>query len=270
MLLLQYKNSSRRFFYWLQDVDGSKDADVVSEMNELLNKQNSAGGDGENSAGDASGGASSQDAPSLGGGGTDATMADASGVSSPSSALSTSALTGALNPATGSSQDGPAGDVGSTPAPALDFLGGAAAAPSASQEGGGKAALTLESLQGALGNLGGVLSTSRVKPTSLQSILNSRAVVSSGILDDPSVSSGLLPLLPAGQQTPELLLKNIRSPQLSQAIITLSSSLLTSPETFDAILANFKLQENDKVREKKGQGQNVIAFLEAVIAKHMK
>ena len=36
-MLLQFKGSDRRFFFWLQDKDGEKDTELIGKMNDILN-----------------------------------------------------------------------------------------------------------------------------------------------------------------------------------------------------------------------------------------
>ncbi|DBA03106.1 TPA: hypothetical protein N0F65_003353 [Lagenidium giganteum] len=45
VLLLQYKNSSRRFFFWMQHKDSSRDDELVKKVNDCMNNANQAGSD---------------------------------------------------------------------------------------------------------------------------------------------------------------------------------------------------------------------------------
>ncbi|TYZ53522.1 hypothetical protein PybrP1_008983 [[Pythium] brassicae (nom. inval.)] len=47
VLLLQYKNSSRRFFFWMQNKDSTRDDELVKKVNDCMNNaaQSSAGGE---------------------------------------------------------------------------------------------------------------------------------------------------------------------------------------------------------------------------------
>ncbi|CCI10301.1 unnamed protein product [Albugo candida] len=47
--LLQYKNSSRRFFYWMQNKDALRDSEVTKRLNDAMN--NSVSGQGNNEGG---------------------------------------------------------------------------------------------------------------------------------------------------------------------------------------------------------------------------
>ncbi|KAJ0407388.1 hypothetical protein ATCC90586_000095 [Pythium insidiosum] len=52
--LLQYKNSSRRFFFWMQHKDASRDEELVKKVNDYMNNAQPAGGDaGRSGAGGA-------------------------------------------------------------------------------------------------------------------------------------------------------------------------------------------------------------------------
>lgn len=79
----------------------------------------------------------------------------------------------------------------------------------------------------------------RVQHPSLQDVLNPEAVIATGILQDPTVQSELLPMLPEDQQTPQFLETAIRSPQLRQALGALNESL--HGEQYSTILTNFGL-----------------------------
>jgi hypothetical protein len=194
-LLFQYKSSDRRFFYWLQDLDGEKDDENVKEVNKLINEP--AGVPAAAAAAIDTG-----ESPA-----TTSTAVDTSvEASNASNALTADALASILNgaqtPAAGSAA---AAAPSTTPAAVpIDFFaapgatpapGGAAATPAAPSKG-----LTLESLQGALGNL-----ANQPTPVPLTEVLEPGSVIETGILEDEDVVAKLLPLLPEGQQTKESL-----------------------------------------------------------------
>ena len=197
-MLFQYKNSDRRFFYWLQDLDGEKDDENVKEFNKFINEP--AGASASDAAATADSAAADESTST-------STAVDTSvEASNASNALTADALASILNgaqtPAAGSAAAAPS----ATPAAAvpIDFFaapgatpapGGAAATPAAPSKG-----LTLESLQGALGNL-----ASQPTPVPLTEVLEPGSVLETGILNDNDVVAKLLPLLPEGQQTKEAL-----------------------------------------------------------------
>ncbi|KAF1319390.1 Proteasomal ubiquitin receptor adrm1-like protein, partial [Globisporangium splendens] len=53
VFLLQYKNSSRRFFFWMQNKDSSRDDELVKKVNDCMNnvQQSTSGNDGGRGAG---------------------------------------------------------------------------------------------------------------------------------------------------------------------------------------------------------------------------
>ena len=74
----------------------------------------------------------------------------------------------------------------------------------------------------------------------------------------------LLPLLPAGQQTEEQLIDNLRSPQVRQALGSLQSAI--AGDSFNSVLANFQLDTSSaRVQEAMNSGNMILAFLESVI-----
>jgi len=188
-------------------------------------------------------------------------------VSNTSSALTADALASILNGAQTPAATASSSPVATPAAPVpIDFFaapgatpsaGGAAVTPAAPSKG-----LTLESLQGALGNLAN-------QPTQvpLTEVLEPGNVIETGILDDDEACGKLLPLLPAGQQTKEFLAENIRSPQVRQALASLQSAV--AGDSFNSVIANFDLDtSSEEVREAMNRGDGVAAFLEAIVKKH--
>ena len=65
-------------------------------------------------------------------------------------------------------------------------------------------------------------------------------------LEDPDVVAKLVALIPEGQQTKEMLVENLRSPQVRQALGSVQSSIAS----FNDALANFQLDAtSEKVQE---------------------
>ncbi|TMW67672.1 hypothetical protein Poli38472_011292 [Pythium oligandrum] len=53
--LLQYKNSSRRFFFWMQHKDSSRDEELANKLNDFMNNASASAGGSESSRGGAAG-----------------------------------------------------------------------------------------------------------------------------------------------------------------------------------------------------------------------
>lgn len=112
--LLQYRNSSRRFFYWMQEPDASKDGEVADKLNRLLRDP---GADISDAA--AEGGASAAAAGSAGTeGGSDAAAAAAAAgidVQDVSSILQNMMGGGAASRGEGGTSAAEGGDAGAAP-----------------------------------------------------------------------------------------------------------------------------------------------------------
>jgi len=143
--------------------------------------------------------------------------------------------------------------------PANPTVSATPAAPVKTAAGGG---LSLDMLQGALTGLaqGGA----GAAQTPLTDTVTADGVLETQILEDPDVVAKLVALLPAGQQTKEMLVENLRSPQVRQALGSLQSAI--AGDSFNDVLANFQLDTtSEKVQEAMRQGNMILAFLESVM-----
>ena len=86
-------------------------------------------------------------------------------------------------------------------------------------------------------------------------------MLSSGILEDATVRRALVELLPAGQMDEASLEANLRSPQLQQAMGTLTGALAS--ENYNSVFANLGVDPAGG-SEHLLRGDVVRAFLEAL------
>lgn len=100
-------------------------------------------------------------------------------------------------------------------------------------------------------------------PVSLAHVLTPEAILGSGILDDPAVAHELAQQLPEGQQAEHFLEENIRSPQLRQALGTLTDVLQS--DNYNSVLANLGVNPEPGAAQL-AQGDPVGAFLTSVQA----
>ena len=103
----------------------------------------------------------------------------------------------------------------------------------------------------------------QVQPTRLEETVTGERVVESGILEIPEVRDALVALLPPGQQSPEFLEANIRSPQLRQAMQSLTAALNSSD--YYSVFANLGV-DAAAGQEHIARGDMVRAFLTAIQA----
>ena len=186
---------------------------------------------------------------------------------------------------------------GAMPSGERDARGGgasAAASSSSSATTGGGGGLTLADLRGAMAGLATaspVLGASAASSSSssraaaaaaasssppgppLSELASADVVDASGILDDPSVVSRLIALLPEGQQTEAALRESLRSPQVAQCLRRLTSALAGDDDDdedgrggggFNSIIANFRLNPEDGAVAM-AAGNPVEAFLNCLL-----
>lgn len=141
-------------------------------------------------------------------------------------------------------------------------------APAASTTGGG---LTLADLQGAMAGLathspaGSTTTTAEIPGPPLNELATSDFIDESGILENPDTVARLTEFLPEGQRTPEMLRENLRSPQVQQALQSLTMALSGDAESYHSIIANFQLEPQDGAAAL-ASGNPIQAFLDCVIA----
>lgn len=100
-------------------------------------------------------------------------------------------------------------------------------------------------------------------PLELQDIVQADAVLASNLLDDDATVASLIGQLPEGQQTREGLETALRSPQLREAMRSLSRAL--QGEDYNTIMANFGLSPQAGMAALM-RGEAVQAFVDAVHA----
>jgi len=201
-------NASRRFFFWMQDKDDSKDEENMKAVNSHLNRTGDAGGDG--------------DVPGLPPGATPEQAAmmqmmlgqgvggAASGAASGDGGASTASAPGQVSLADLQSVMASLGMPPASGAAGAPAAAAPAAAPTAASPAG---ALTAADLQAAMMGI----SAGARRGTPLELVLSADDLLSSGVLDDPAVQARLMPLLPEEQRNPSELRSLVRSPQFQQA-----------------------------------------------------
>ncbi|OQS00709.1 proteasomal ubiquitin receptor ADRM1-like protein [Achlya hypogyna] len=275
--VLQYKGSSRRFFFWMQNKDGTKDADQAKKVDELMNTPHTAA----TSSGPTRRGAETN-APldhnaimqmlgALGGGSDDGHGSSAVQMAELQQILQHMGMppassTGASgNPSTASAVSSPAPsavptspheeddedddeDVNMEDMTEEELLRLAIeesmrdvqddSTPDAEvPPPAASPAIQLADLQRAMAAALNVQPPTASRPVSITRLLQQPAVVN--VLQDPLVQAQLLPLLPETLQTPEELVATAHTPQLRQCVGALSHALNSS--NFNGILSNFGL-----------------------------
>ncbi|ESO99163.1 hypothetical protein LOTGIDRAFT_207827 [Lottia gigantea] len=272
--LLKFKNSARKYFFWLQEPKSDKDEENCRKVNDFLNHPPTPGSNrGTGSSGipsDLSGlgdtelqnvlsGMSQQQLMQLLGGGLGMGGGGAGGLSSllgrPSSAQST-----ASEPAgrTSSSRTTTTGDT--TPTTSRPATATAATTQSST------ATTDSARQQIQLSDLQNILSTINVPPTEekerldLTQALNPESMVP--ILANPEIQAQLVPHLPEGESLPktEAELRNtISSPQFQQALSSFSAALQSGE--LGSLMNQFGL--GDDVANAAAQG-DMEAFVKAM------
>jgi 26S proteasome regulatory subunit N13 len=256
--------------YWMQDVDESKDDEVVASVNQYLSDPDSAAPVGSSSGTGAGG---------TGAGAMDTDNAD--GVASPGGASGSAGANNAQVDALSSILEN-LGMPQST-AESLAASGAASGVGSGSATGAGAGAtpgdaaaaanrtLTLADLQGAMAGIQSTTAGSSAGGASapaLSEIVTPAAITL--LLDNDGVQNRLMELLPEEQRNATSLQENLRSPQVLQTLRSLTSALLPDDDGnmdgFYSVLANFSLDPAD------GQAAMVAnnpiqAFLDCVLRK---
>ncbi|XP_050407502.1 proteasomal ubiquitin receptor ADRM1-B [Patella vulgata] len=242
--LLKFKNSSRKYFYWLQEPKTEKDEDNCRKVNDFLNhppapgSNRSAGGSGGlpsdlSGLGDSElqnvlSGMSQQQLMQLLGGGLGLGGGGSGGLSSllgrPSSSQSTTSEPGVrLSSSRSSTTAGETTPTTTRPATA-------AALPSPATTSADNNSSARQQIQ--LSDLQNILSSINVPPTEerdrvdLSQALNPESMIP--ILANPDIQRQLVPYLPEGETLPKTegeLRNTISSPQFQQALSSFSSAL---------------------------------------------
>lgn len=260
--MLQFtSNTSRRYFFWLQDKNDANDEEKVRKINEAMNNPQAveaAGGDGDQAAmmqsllaglGGAGAGSGSD---MMGGGAMSSTTTPASGPATTSTAPASSA------PASGAGNRVQMADLASVLANLPPAPSGAEAA-----DGGTGGAISGAALQSAMMGLAQAQASARQPVIPLQETILAEDVEATGILEDPAVQQELIALLPEGQRSPADLADNLHSPQFQQTLSSLTGALQT--ENFNSIFANFNLDAAAGA-DALARGNGVEAFLTAIEA----
>ncbi|KAF9920975.1 hypothetical protein FBU30_009053 [Linnemannia zychae] len=180
VVMLQFKSSSQKLFYWLQEASTSRDQIIIQTVNSLIHSQE----DEEEYLDD------------------DAAMEDVE--VSASDAASSIAPSAAFAPA----------------APATSTANPTATAPAG---GSSLTAQQMDQLRHLLGGLQGPQAVQRSN-LRLDHILTPGAVAP--LLNNPEICAALFPHLPeSSERTPEEIQAIVRSPQFSQALVSLSTAL---------------------------------------------
>ncbi|CAM9883290.1 unnamed protein product [Chrysoparadoxa australica] len=288
--LLELKGSGRRLFYWMQDKDSSQDEENCSKINKVANDPASAdtmaaagavpaaaapGNDGLAGMLRALGNGSGADGGSGGDSGGDAQInaQDLSSILqnmgfSPQQPQQDQAPTGGSSEST--TAPAPTAADSSTAAAASASTAPAATPAStgspAITTGGTPGQLTTADLQRAMMDLatGGMQQQQPRALAALYAYAASHLCLSPGIFDDPSVVEALTPLLPESQQSEAELRETMRSPQLQQALASLTQALQS--DNFNSIMSNFGLvASNPASQGAMASGDGVRALVEALI-----
>ena len=271
--LLQFGNSDRRFFYWMQDkFEEGKDEDNCVKVNmymadateaakaageEVLPTEDSTTEDATTTAEIAVATPAANNTTTtttggdlnmsgLGGGGLDnaALMQVMQGLGSTDSNNTNTNTTTPSQPPQGQvdalsnileNLGMPQPGNATTPAPPTN------ASNSNVPTGGGT--LTLADLQGAMAGLATTSPTtvSVADGPPLSEVASSESVMESGILNDEAVKAKLIQLLPEEQRSEQYLEENLRSPQVSQCLKQLTATLSEDHDSLSSVLANFQL-----------------------------
>jgi len=208
-------NSSRHFFYWMQEADAEKDREILTKVTAKL---------------------AASPAPVV-----SETM---DGTRTPAAPIVGASGSGNLSVA--------------TPATTSATAGSSAVVVAAPASSSGR--LTLADLRGAMASLGAPREP--VGPP-LVDLATSENISASGILDDPAVRRRLTEALPEGQRGDAELEEHLRSPQVRQALRTLTS--LVAGDSFNSVIANFQLNAADGASAM-AAGNPIRAFLDCVVA----
>jgi len=258
--LLQFgRATDRRFFFWLQDIDNSKDAELARKIADYVKNPGRAsspasGGDHNSGGVEGPNPIPDENAALLNAMGLDSSVsADA-----PTSSSGGDALSNILN------------NLSSTaPAPVVSSGGDNAASTSTGTTG--QNTITLADLQGAMASLatqspvgssGAAGSSGPKAGPPLDAFASTNIVEESGILEDEAVRTRLMELLPDGQQTEDGLRENLTSPQVRATLRSLTQAVAS--DSFNSVLANFQLQPEDGALSLM-MGNPIQAFLDCLL-----
>jgi len=208
--LLEFKTSTRKFFYWMQDKSSEKDEENCQLVNKYINNPNSG---------------NTQETGSGTGGGT----------------INSQQLYNILNrtrpqaPRTGSTTS----ETNETPPQTTSNQGTGTSSNQGTGTGTSQNTLNLTHLKS-------LLERHSTKPTgpTLKDILDVREIQNSEILQDNEVMDRLKEHLPEGNDsTPQTAIANIRSPQFHDALETFVYALRHSPD-FAGVLLSLGLDPN--------------------------
>eukprot|EP00617_Octactis_speculum_P019318 CAMPEP_0185768174 /NCGR_PEP_ID=MMETSP1174-20130828/48038_1 /TAXON_ID=35687 /ORGANISM="Dictyocha speculum, Strain CCMP1381" /LENGTH=382 /DNA_ID=CAMNT_0028452753 /DNA_START=57 /DNA_END=1205 /DNA_ORIENTATION=+ len=264
--MLQFTSDrNKRFFFWCQDKDDSKDVELVTKINETMNNPQSAQAD---SASGNSQQAEMLQMLNLAGAGPTTETTEASG------STESAAPVAAAPSSTASRQQGQLsseylqsmlqnlgnapGSATSTSSTSAANTSNATASNAATGQGG---SLTTADIAAAMRLAQGM--APRAAPVPLQEIATSDEIMRTGILEDEAIQQRLIALLPEGLQTPGELHASIHSPQFQQTLTALTSAL--GSEQYNSIFANFGLDASAGA-EALNRGDVIEAFIAALEA----
>ncbi|KAF0691942.1 Aste57867_16912 [Aphanomyces stellatus] len=290
--VLQYKASSRRFFYWMQNKDSAKDAEQAKKVNDLMNSTatpaastGTRGASGNNSQLDHN--AIMQMLGALGGGQEEGGAPNSVQMAELQQILqhmgmpqgSNTAASPVSSPVPHDSESHNASDdvsmeelseeemlrlaIEESMRDVQEDNDGAAAPPApvvaavTTPAAPTSAGIQLADLQRAMAMAAQPQQATR--RISVNQLLQQPEVFA--LLHDPAVQAELLPHLPETLQTTEELIDTLRTPQLQQCVGALGHALNTS--NFNGILSNFGLNPSAG-QEHLLRGDGVRAFLAAI------
>eukprot|EP00499_Haloplacidia_sp_CaronLabIsolate_P002637 CAMPEP_0196782154 /NCGR_PEP_ID=MMETSP1104-20130614/10829_1 /TAXON_ID=33652 /ORGANISM="Cafeteria sp., Strain Caron Lab Isolate" /LENGTH=374 /DNA_ID=CAMNT_0042152385 /DNA_START=43 /DNA_END=1167 /DNA_ORIENTATION=- len=245
--ILQYRNSARRFFYWMQEPDASKDAELVGKLNQLLRDPTANVSDGGEAGAEAAGSAGASGAAAAGAGaGAGIDVQDVSSILQ-------SMMGGAASAASATGAEGAAGATGTATA----GTEGAAASAGTEAGTGSGGAMSASAFMQAMMGLAGAMQRQSTVP--LNEVLRGEDV--EALFDDASVRDALLPLLPERLRTEEELRQTMRRPQVQQALVRLSQALMG--DQFSSIMASLNVDSAGGA-EALARGDGIEAFVRAL------
>ncbi|KAI1317304.1 hypothetical protein EDD11_008673 [Mortierella claussenii] len=229
VVMLQFKSSSQKLFFWLQDLDTARDQFILQQVNTLIYSQEDE--DDEQYL--------EEDIAMEG-------VEDAATTSTESAARA-GTVTESIAP---SAAFAPAAPVSSTDASSLNPTAGVAAA--------GGSSLTSQQMDTLRHLLGGLQVPQGASPAQRSNLRLDHVLTPGSIaplLDSPRICEALFPYLPDhSDKTPQEIQAIVRAPQFSQALISLSTALESGQ--LGPLLRQFGLGPN--------AGDGVEGFLSAI------